>query len=265
VNDICTPFGSYLNTANLLKTIRYNPTQLATAERIGLNVLMSLTFNSVSNRRAAALLASQTVADVLQTKLLPMNQWRIEVENWFAVSLAKLQEGILEFAAGPTDPDTLPYVTFPQDAETAKLCYNQLVQLPSGYSNFDFGAIIVVTVIGFTIVLMAFLFEPIAEWWTNRNDGEGLKLWREDGLFHLLKGAYGHRITLWENDEGDFPLTRLDTLPGSTPQSPAPSPVQPHQGNSHSANGSTIPLLNLSPHAQPAAPSSPRIVSARTL
>lgn len=207
VRDLCTPFGSYLDVANVLDTIQYNPTQLATAERIGLNLLMALTFNSVTYRRAAALLASQTVADSLQTKALPLNQWRIEVENWFAVSLAKLQQGIVEFAGGPTDPDIVPYVKFPEDTDTARLCYNQLVQLPSGYSNFDFGAIIVVTVVGFAILMMAVFFDRVAERLTRRKGDNGATLWREDGVFHLLKGVYKHQnIGEWKKEKCDFPL-----------------------------------------------------------
>ena len=166
---------------------------------------MTLTFNSVSDRRATALLASQTVADTLQTKFLPVDQWRTEVKNWFAVSLAKLQEGILEFAGGPTDPEIVPYVKFPEDTDTARLCYNQLVQLPSGYSNFDFGAMLVVFVVGFAIMLAAISFESVAKWWTRKKGHQGGRLWEEDGLFYLLKGVYEHQgVAGWEDRAGDF-------------------------------------------------------------
>lgn len=264
VRDLCTPFGSYLDIANVLDALQYNPTQLATAERIGLNLQMTLTFNSVNNRRAAALVASQTVSDTLQTKLLPVNQWRIEVENWFAVSLAKLQEGIVEFAGGPTDPEIVPYVRFPDDTDTARLCYNQLVQLPSGYSNFDFGAIMIVAVIGFAILLMAVLFEPIAKWWTKKKGIDGQKLWREDGLFHLLKGMYEHQNPGgWDNEEDDFPFTKVDPLPGGQRQYVVPSSVPP-PGNTSPTNRSAIPLLNVGSGAPPAAQPPPTLVASPT-
>jgi len=83
----------------------------------------------------------------LQVEPLPIDQWHIEVANWFAISLAKLQELVLEFAGGPSDPELLAYVQYPTGPEIAKLCYNQLLQLPSGYTNFDFGAIVIVTLV----------------------------------------------------------------------------------------------------------------------
>jgi hypothetical protein len=73
-NSRCSPFASHLNTADLLTTVGFNPTQLATAERITTNLEMSSIFNSVNGRRAAALLASQTVSELLQTKFLPVDQ-----------------------------------------------------------------------------------------------------------------------------------------------------------------------------------------------
>jgi len=121
IQNLCTPFVAYNQAPNLLTTINYNPTQLATAERITTKLETTNTFNLVNNRRAAALLASQTVSDVLQTKLLPVDQWRLEVSNWYAVSLAKLQEGILEFAGGPSDPEIVPYVQYPVDTNTEKV------------------------------------------------------------------------------------------------------------------------------------------------
>jgi hypothetical protein len=62
VPNLCTPYTAYLNfqdTPGPLTTLNYNPTQLATAERIAAGLEITLTYNSVNNRRGAALLASQ--------------------------------------------------------------------------------------------------------------------------------------------------------------------------------------------------------------
>jgi hypothetical protein len=234
-----------LNTADLLTTVGFNPTQLATAERITTNLEMSGIFNSVNGRRAAALLASQTVFELLQTKFLPVDQWRIEVSNWFAVSLAKLQEGIVEFAGGPTDPEIVPFVKFPVDTDTARLCYNQLVQLPPGYVNFDFGAIIVVTVLGFAIIVIGLTFESIAEFIIKRRGGQA-KDWLEDGQFHLLKKIYEHRdIGDWEREESDFPIPKVPS--GGAGQSTGAAPNPPSgSANASSAQNSGIPLQPVS-------------------
>lgn len=244
-NNRCTPYVAYLQIPDLLTTIDYNPTQLATAERITTNLEMMNTFNSVNGRRSAALLASQTVADLLQTKALPVDQWRVEVSNWFAVSLAKLQEGIVEFAGGPTDPELVQYVKFPVDTDTASLCYNQLVQLPPGYTNFDFGALMAVTVLGFAIVVLGLSFESIAEWWHKRRVGR-VTGWLEDGQFHLLKRMYEKQgVGGWEQLDDDFPITISNPLSG-TPQPNGVSAAFPAGSSNATVNpNSGIPLQTL--------------------
>jgi hypothetical protein len=224
-NNLCTPSVTYLQIPDLT-TIDLNPTQLATAERITTNLQMTNNFNSVYGRRAAALLASQTVAELLQTKALPVNQWRTEVSNWFAVSLAKLQEGIVEFAGGPTDPKIVPYVKFPVDTDTATLCYNQVVQLPPGYVNFDFGAIIVVTVLGFVIVVLGLSYEWIAEKIIKRRGGN-VEDWLENGQLRLLKKMYeNHGVRGWEQLESDFPITVANPLTGASQKNGATTASQ---------------------------------------
>jgi hypothetical protein len=249
VPNLCTPYTAYLNFQSipgLLTSLNFNPTQLATAERIVSGLLSTLTFNSVLNRGAAALLASQTVSDLLQTDNLPIDQWRIEVENWFAVSLAKLQQGILEFAAGLSNPALIPYVQPPTDTDTKNMCYNQLVQLPPGYVNFDFEAILIVTLLGFFIFVMAMCFELVAEKCIKKLDrGRGLTEWREDGQFQLLKKMYeAEGVGGWENSDGDMPITTEDLRHGGMANGATAPPVA---GTAGSAHGSSHPLVTLHP------------------
>jgi hypothetical protein len=244
IPGFCTPYMAYLNFGHIpgpLTTLKYNPTQIATAERIVSGLEMTLTFNSVSNRRGASLLASKTLADLLQTKNLPVDQWRIEVANWFAVSLAKLQQGVLEFAAGPLDPEIAPYVQYPTDTDAARQCDNQLVQLPAGYTNFDFGAILVVTCVGALFFVVGMLFEAGAGWCVEKRGwARGLTEWREDGKFQLLKKLYEAQTPLgWQNPGEDFPIT-LDSLPSAATAHHAGSQSGAVSG---SAQGSSHALL----------------------
>lgn len=239
----CTPYTAYLNFQSIpgpLTTLNFNPTQLVTAERIASGLEMTLTFNSVNSRRGAALLASQTVSDLLQTKNLPVDQWRLEVENWFAISLAKLQEGILEFARGPLDPEIVPYVQFPIDTDTARLCDNQLVQLPSSYVNFDFGAIVIVTILGVFFFAVGMAFEWIAERCIKKWGGErGVEEWLEDGQFQLLKRTYPAENTWeWENEKDDFPVPKANSQPGIQANG-----NQNATGNPVLTQGNSVPLL----------------------
>ena len=104
---------------------------------------------------------------------------------------------MLEFAGGPLDPEIMPYVQFPPDTDTAHLCYNQLVQLPSGYVNFDFGAILIVTLLGVFFFVVGMWFEWVAERFMKKwGRGGGLTAWLEDGLFQLLKRMYAAQNVL---------------------------------------------------------------------
>jgi hypothetical protein len=247
VANLCTPYSGYLNFQDIpgpLTSLSYNPTQLATAERIVSGLEMTLTFNSVNDRRGAALLASQTVSDLLQTKKLPVDQWRIEVENWFAVSLAKLQQGVLEFAAGPLDPEIVPYVQFPEDSDTAHMCYNQLVRLPSGYVNFDFGAILIVTLVGVVFSVVGLTFDRAAEqWFLKFRRGNGSKEWLEDGQFQLLKKVYeGQNVSGWENESEEIPITTAHLLSGVQANGANGGANHSPAAAACSANGTSHPL-----------------------
>ena len=133
----------------------------------------------------------QPLFDPLQTMNLPLYQWCIEVENRFAISLAELQEAALEFAAGPLDLEIAPYVQSPTGTDTARLCNNQLAQVPPGYTNSDFGVTLVSTGVGIAFFAVGMLFERVArrdikEWRGERGLAEG----REDRKFKSLKRMY---------------------------------------------------------------------------
>jgi hypothetical protein len=59
-------------------------------------------FYSVSGRGSGALKAQSTVFTLTQVAQLPDNQWQIELDGWFAISLASLQQYLYEKAVGPT-------------------------------------------------------------------------------------------------------------------------------------------------------------------
>jgi hypothetical protein len=111
-------------------------------------------------------------------------------------------------------------VQFPTDTDTARLCCNQLVQLPPGYFNFDFGAILVVTFVGILFFAVGMLFERAAKWYITKRRGErGLKEWKEDGQFQLLKRMYdAQNVAGWVNPDDEIPITMRDLQPVPTGQ-----------------------------------------------
>jgi hypothetical protein len=215
--DGCTAYAAYGDVVGSLNKIGLNPAQIATAQRILSNGLMTSTFNAVNGRGAAALKASQSVFDLVQVDSLPNNQWNVEVEKWFQVSLAKLQQGTINFVVGPSDPALVQYVTTP-DKEAEKLCREQKIRRSTGAAkqNFNLGAIIIVVVLGLTIVVVGFFIDTwVGKWQNKRGKYKRLQLeWVMDGPYQLQRLAYeqGAGVPEWEKRDESIP-----TVPGNVP------------------------------------------------
>lgn len=99
-----------------------------------LNALTSLD-DVILGLKASALTSRFRLIDGIQASL-PADQWQLEVENWHSISLAALQGGLIDIAAGPGDPMVLRYFwARPSNTEEKYLCQNQVskaVHLCSG-------------------------------------------------------------------------------------------------------------------------------------
>ena len=123
-----------------------------------------------------------------------------------------MQEAALEFAAGPLDPVIAPYVQYPTDTGTARLCNDQLAELPPGYTDFDFGVALVSTSVGIAFFAVGMLFERAErrdnkKWRGYRGLAEG----REDRKFQSLKRVYETQNRKGRKDpREDVPITLVD-------------------------------------------------------
>lgn len=143
-------------------SINLNPTQFATALRISYAFTTNTMANSVSGRDAAALLAAQTAYSDIQIPL-PIDQWRIEAGNWFSISLAKLQQSIVDYAAGPGSLNLLSYVAGLASPELAKQCRSQRGRARRRSKNFNLVAIILVLAIGGLIIGLGLTVDSCVE------------------------------------------------------------------------------------------------------
>lgn len=137
INKQCTPLTSFNLASNALfgNRISLNQAQMMTALRLDLIIEFLTTYSSVRSRGANALRASETVNDLSQIPL-PNTQWMTEVSAWFAVSMAKLQQKIIEYATGPGFiPDGM-YLSRPVGIQE-KMCKNQIVKSFSGTISFS--------------------------------------------------------------------------------------------------------------------------------
>lgn len=76
----------------------------------------------------AKALASQSLVQGSQQLPLPLNQWQLDVSNWFNIVLAMYQAMFIVTAQGPTNPilKQPDFLYTPQTAHERKMCNSQV-------------------------------------------------------------------------------------------------------------------------------------------
>ena len=239
-NRQCTPLtSSTLAGKALLKSnIGLNQDQSVTALRIYPITAFLGTYNSVSSRGANALRASETVDELVQIQL-PNTQWMTEVNTWFAVSMAKLQQKIIEYAAGPGSiPDGL-YVAPPLPIQE-KMCKTQVVRSFNGTTSFSVLGLAIILIVGSLLIsislvlpLLVGALRHVFKWKKHK----GLQ-WKIDSKLQMQRLAYEEAGQgSWTGGASSVPVTRENDLLGM------PEGVDPHHPRlgrawRHSDNGS---------------------------
>jgi hypothetical protein len=157
----------------------------------------------------------------------------MEVENLFTVSLAKLQQGVINFATGPTEPQLLRYQVTPTDPLLRAQCDNQKVKTQSnGHQNFNLKALIILAVLGTVFVALGEMIEQLdklctARCNTQRVDAQlRVRKWRYDGLLQLLRLAYtGANVGEWRDTHKSTPWTLVAPFSFENVAMEAESPV----------------------------------------
>src|SRR5205814_5477897 len=99
-----------------------------------------------------------------------------EVEGWFETSLAKLQSYAVEYAANNADIRPYGFITYPgANSSTNRTwinqCKNQKISNTGNYQTFSFFGLIFTFSVGITIIMTAFILEPLVSWLRRRDDG----------------------------------------------------------------------------------------------
>ncbi|RDW58675.1 hypothetical protein BP6252_13151 [Coleophoma cylindrospora] len=149
---ICTELTSNIKSVNALSTLGLSAFQLATADHIAWNMGYSNIEYSISGRGSSALLAKESLFDLAQFDL-PNNQWQIELGNWFNTSLARIQQDVVAFSAGPTNlgPDGL--IALASTPMERLVCHSQKVR-DGNYSNFSMLGIFIIATVGTVIIVL---------------------------------------------------------------------------------------------------------------
>lgn len=156
-SDACTPlFAPSFLEAKMLETshLGLNAAQLNTAFHIGFAVPQQSTFDNVHPRGANPLRASETVIDNRNVGL-PSTHWMTEVSSWFGVSMAKLQQKIVQLATGPDNiPDGATLQLIAQGNKWQKhICNNQKVRSSGDTISFSVLGVAIILIVGTFIIL----------------------------------------------------------------------------------------------------------------
>jgi hypothetical protein len=193
----CTALTGYQQAFAGLNSTRLNLNniQYGIASRIALTSRTLSTYHSISGRGAAALRAQETIYDRVQQIPLPSNQWQIELDSWFATSLAKLQHSIVEYAAPTVRKQDMPVGTYlqqPFDTVSKAMCYSQKVSLTGSTVSFSVLGLSIILAVGGMIVLVYLLLEPVVGWLQRRYGwGEYRRVrWIMDDKFQVQRMAF---------------------------------------------------------------------------
>ena len=210
----CTSLTGLLPLAQQVKAqLHLNPIQTDTVIDIYRTILGQLTYLSVDNRGASALRASDTLCSTLGQIGLPDNQWTIEVAGWFAISMAKLQQQVLDYATGPstsTRQDGLEFVP-----GSKAICQRQKIRSAGGYISFSVLGISIILVVGGLVIVTALLLDTVVGFLRRRygwKDHKRLQ-WAIDQQFQLQRLVYeasgqGH----WRGGADAVPVTEKGEL-----------------------------------------------------
>jgi hypothetical protein len=214
-HDGCTPLGTWGALNNAASSTGLNDYQLSTQDTINIAIRGSNMFSSVFGRGASALKAQSTVFERFQEAQLPNNQWQIEASGLFPVSLASLQQALVEIATGPVDiVSSGGYVESPSTPYAQAICKRQMIRNINGYINFSTLGVGIVLIIGAILIILGWVIDTVGGFvqkLLHKKDYDYARLaWISDGYLQLQRLAYeGAGYVNWKGCADDVPVSDL--------------------------------------------------------
>lgn len=153
---------------------------------------------------------------------LPDHQWMLEVSWWFAITLAHLQQAIVEYATGPSPEHLLNGQAVPLHVKgdpnstvTRAICNSQMIQSTGEYQNFSVLGLCCILVIGGTIMFVSLYIESLVGFVQRklRMGQEGRSRWMADSYFQVQRMMYeGRGYGKWKGHMDTVPVYLGDDL-----------------------------------------------------
>lgn len=200
----CTKLTSFDKLVDGLDSIHLNEHQSWTAGLMTNMLQLTSMYNAVYGRGPSALKAQRsvtTLTDPEQSLKIPINQWQSEVEGWFGVSLALLQQRLIQYMSGPTDVLSMGAdIIKPTNPIAKSLCGRQTVNNISGYQNFNTLGVIIILVTTTVLIILGLCIDTVGGYVQKLMKTHYARLsWTTDGYLQLQRMAYeGAGYGQWE-------------------------------------------------------------------
>jgi hypothetical protein len=253
-NINCTTFDALIPiTRDIVKEVLgYNTVQLATFDLVWRWAWAMRIYFLIFILQEQVMLASSQDFGIYRTSVeLPPNQWQLELENLFNVSLAMLQLIGVEYVSPPeiqiTSNTTYEmYITAPNTTEGKNLCNSQKI-LSNGQYSFSVFGLLFILLGGLIIIILSNAGPPLIGHWQAKSSNERAQYrqreWAANDVLHLQSIALDSRgIGSWKMD-ADVPVLMKGIVRFRLPWL-SEDPERVYQN--HSKDNSRVELLPLS-------------------
>ena len=246
----CTPLSGVfplLWEDNLLLQLDLNPIQNLTAQQIKLWIQSMELYGVVDTRGGNSLLAQESVSYPGFQVALPNNQWQKEVSSWYAIGMAKLQQKIVQYSAGPEVVPDGYVLQPPTDKLGEQLCKNQIIRNSSGTISFSVLGVAIILIVGSLLILTNLVLDTIIGFIRTKLHWKSYKSlqWNLDHTWQLQRLAYeeagqGH----WMGGAASVPVTTKGDKIG------VPRDVDPTHPRLSRAGGPSVTHYQSPPEAE---------------
>ncbi|KAH6679397.1 hypothetical protein B0J14DRAFT_686453 [Halenospora varia] len=210
---LCTPLDAIIPLYRKMSTLQFSAHQFETWKPIWRGMQYAGMDKVADGMDSSALKAQETVSNRFQTAKLPNDQWVVELAAWNAITLARVQATVLEYATGPSNVvEQRGRIIKPKvdDKVGQNICKRQLILNVAGYQNFNMLGVTLILVISSILILVGWTVDIIVGWiqkWMGKHYAR--LSWVQDGYLQLQRMAYeGAGHAGWEGSADDVPLTR---------------------------------------------------------
>lgn len=175
---------------DFIKQIELTPAEHETAMHLGYATTLIGTGDYVRIQGTNALMAREKLHGTHQI-VLPNNQWHIEVSSFMAVSLARLQQVVVEYATASNSVHSGMELRGNLSDTQQRFCVNQKVRHSGENTSFSLLGMTIILVCGAVIIILSLVIDTLGDWLQGKVGTSPRQFqWRMNEKLQLQRLAY---------------------------------------------------------------------------